>query len=109
MALGLAALALGIVVLSGLRLVEQSMSQERTANLVLVTAADTPPEEKNKTQSCSAGYRIKSSSLVYAKTTNCRTLKFTVQWQGKPADTHIPTFLTQLANHPDVRELVWNP
>jgi hypothetical protein len=51
MALGLAALALGIVVLSGLRLVEQSMSQERTANLVLVTAADTPPEEEIKTQS----------------------------------------------------------
>jgi putative Mg2+ transporter-C (MgtC) family protein len=107
MALGLAALALGMVVLSGLRFVEQSMSQERTANLVLVSAADTPPEEEGSLGS--AGYRIKSSALVFAKTTNCRTLKFTVQWQGKPADTHIPTFLTQFANHPDVRELEWNP
>ena len=85
------------------------MSQERTANLVLVTAADTPPEEEIRRSLGSAGYGIKSSALVYAKTTNCRTLKFTVQWQGKPADTHIPTLLTQLANHADVRELEWNP
>ncbi len=107
--LGLAALILGLIVLWGLKLVEQHTKQDRRAKLILITGANGPTEDEILANIFGAECQIISSAMAYASRGQQRRLTYLVQWRDFPSVSRPPAFLEQLARQPGVLKLDWNP
>jgi len=105
--LGLAALALGVGTLWGLKGLELHLRQDRRAILELRTQAGGPSEEEIYTYLQKAGYRIGCWDI----TCNCkggvqsRTLRCEVRWRSCPTEVMPPRLLDQLTQHEGVLKL----
>jgi len=109
LALGLAATALGLLALWGLKRLEARMGQDHHATLILRSGEDGPTEQDVRGQLLAAGYRITSSGVTHRKAVHeaRRTLEYEVEWHGGRTDDPPPAFLDQLARRPDVLALRW--
>jgi putative Mg2+ transporter-C (MgtC) family protein len=107
--LGLAALALGVVVLWGLKWLELHMRQERHATLVLSAAPDGPTVEEVRAGLIAAGYGIASWEVAYSSRGDARrrTLRCEVRWRGRPTDVQPPDLVSRLPQRPGVLALRW--
>jgi putative Mg2+ transporter-C (MgtC) family protein len=107
--LGLAASALGLLALWGLKKMEARMGQDRSATLLLSGGEAGPTEEAIRAQLLAAGCRITSWGVTYhtAEDKPRRTLRYEVEWHSAHADAQPPAFLEQLALLPGVRMLHW--
>jgi putative Mg2+ transporter-C (MgtC) family protein len=90
--LGIAALALGMLVLSGLRWFDYRMKHEQHGTLYLTTERDAPKEEAIRAIVQKAGYKTSVSSVAYANQTQQRQLEFTLQWRGVAQIVDVPPF-----------------
>lgn len=108
-ALGLAASALGLGALTGLKKLEARMSQDRRATLILSCTEDGPKEEEVRAQLLAWGCKIISWSVTYkaAEKPPHRTLHCGVEWHSDRSDVQPPAALGQLARRPGVRHLRW--
>src|SRR6185437_9660623 len=108
-ALGLAALVLGVVALWGLKRLESRMGQDRHATLILHSREDGPAEEEIRGHLLAARCRVISASVTQrkAKGETRRTLEYEVEWHGGRVDEPPPAFLDQLARRPGVVMLRW--
>ncbi len=105
--LGIAALVLGMLVLSGLRWFEVRMKQEQHAILNLTTERDLPAKEEIYATVLKAGYKIKASSVAYSNQTHQRELEFRLQWKAVPENLDAPPFLRELSDDPRVITAHW--
>jgi putative Mg2+ transporter-C (MgtC) family protein len=105
--LGLAAFALGLIVLSGLRWFDYRMKQERHGSLHLVTASEEPQQETIREIMQKAGYKISISSAAYFNQTKQRELDFSLQWRGSPQNSDLPSFLKDLLRDPHIFSAQW--
>ena len=105
--MGLAALALALIVLWCLKWAEQRMRQDRRATLSLAVGAAGPTEDEVRSCLLARGFRITSQSAAYAIVGLQRRLLWEVEWHGNPNDTRPPGFLDELARRSDVVELEW--
>jgi putative Mg2+ transporter-C (MgtC) family protein len=111
LALGLAALALGLVVLWGLKWVEQRCKQDRHATLTL-TLADTAEgltEDEIGSRFKATGYQTDVWAMTCDHRTHERQLSIGVRWRAYPDDPQPPPILHQLACQPGVLKLEWKP
>jgi putative Mg2+ transporter-C (MgtC) family protein len=111
LALGLAALALGLAVLWGLKLVEQRWKQDRHGTLTL-TLADTPEgptEDEIGARFKATGYQASVWAVTYDDRVHERQLSIEVRWRACPDDPQPPPFLHKLARQPGVLKLEWKP
>jgi putative Mg2+ transporter-C (MgtC) family protein len=104
--LGLAAFALGVMVLEGLRWVDYHMKEERHGILHLTTAPGEPRQEAIRDAVRQAGYKIIGLSSV-ACDSQKRELEFMVQWRASPHDSAVPPFVGALASDPHVARALW--
>lgn len=109
LALGLIALTLGMIVLSGLKWVEQHMSRLQRATLTLVCGTDGPTEEAILANLRQEGYRIASRNFAYFARTGHQTFQYELHWHSRPSDLSPPPFLNQLSQHPGTRKIQWKP
>ncbi|HTU17872.1 MAG TPA: MgtC/SapB family protein [Gemmataceae bacterium] len=109
LALGVAASALGLLALWGLKKVEARISQDRNATLILRSVEDGPTEEEVRVQLLATGCRITSWDVTYQRTEapSRRTLRCEVEWHGAHSDLQPPAALQQLARQPNVQMLRW--
>jgi putative Mg2+ transporter-C (MgtC) family protein len=106
--LGIASLALGMVVLSGLRWFEIHMKQDQYGVLCLTTEGDDPQEEIVRALAQKAGYRIDVSAVTYINQTQRRDFEFRVKWRGTTAQKlKVPSFLAELLSSPQVVTAQW--
>lgn len=105
--LGIAAFAVGMLVISGLRYVDYHLRQEQHGNLYLTTERDDPKEEEIRASVQRAGYRISLASVTYVSQTQQRALEFRLQWRGVPHVVDLPPFLRDLISDPRVVEAQW--
>ncbi len=105
--LGLAALGLGLIVLSGLRWFDFRMKQEQHGILHLVTASEEPRQETIRAIVQKAGYKISVASAAYFNQTKQRELDFRLLWRGSPQNAEVPPFLKELLSDPHVVTAQW--
>ncbi|MBV9999095.1 MAG: MgtC/SapB family protein [Verrucomicrobia bacterium] len=111
LALGLASLALGLVVLWGLKWVEKRWKQDRHATLTL-TVADTgegPTEDEISARFKATGYKTDTWAITYDERRHERQFSIEVHWRASPDDPQPPPFLHSLARQPGVLNLEWKP
>ncbi len=104
--LGIAALALGMMVLEGLRWVDYRMKQEQHGILHLTTERNEPTQEAIRDAVQQAGYKIIGLSSV-ACDNQKRELEFTVQWRSALHNADVPPFLSDLTGDPHVAMALW--
>ena len=107
--LGTVALALGLVVLWGLKAVEGMWKQERQANLTVVTGNNGPGEEEITKAVAGAGYRVSSLSVVYEAEAGQREIHYVVKWEARAKDIQPPTFVRELAGREHIFKVAWQP
>jgi putative Mg2+ transporter-C (MgtC) family protein len=105
--LGLAAFALGLIVLSGLRWFDYRMKQEQHGILHLVTSGEEPQPETVRGIVRKSGYQISIASAAYLNQTKQREIEFRLQWRGSPQNPEMPPFLRDLSNDPHVVSAQW--
>ncbi|HEY3456727.1 MAG TPA: MgtC/SapB family protein [Bryobacteraceae bacterium] len=106
--LGLAALALGLAVLWGLKWFEQITKRDRRAELTVVTTPD-GPSEKNIRACVAASDRVVPLATAYRQSTRYRRLGFDISWRARPAEPSVPRFVEELAKLPGVVKVDWRP
>jgi putative Mg2+ transporter-C (MgtC) family protein len=104
--LGIAAFALGMMVLEGLRWVDYRMKQEQHGILHLTTEPDQPTQEAIRDAVRQGGYEIIGLSSV-ACDHQKRELEFVVEWRSAPRSVGVPPFLRDLTSDPHVATALW--
>ena len=106
--LGIAASALGMLVLSGLRWCDYSMKQEQHGTLRLTTERDDPQQDAIRNTVQKSGYKIIGvASVAYVNEARQRELEFRVQWRAVPRNVDAPPFLKELSSDPHILAAHW--
>ncbi len=105
--LGIAAFALGMLVLEGLRWFDYRVKQEQHGTLCLTTERDEPKQEAIRAIAQNAGYETSVSSVAYVNQTQQRQLELRLQWRGVSQNLDAPPFLKELISNPHVAAAQW--
>jgi len=108
-ALGTVGAALGIIVLTGLKLVEDRMRQDHQGSLLLVTGLTGPDEDEIRRVLQGGGFRITSCTFAATHGPDSRVLKCDLHWRAKPYDTKVPEFVYLLMAREGVVRIAWTP
>jgi putative Mg2+ transporter-C (MgtC) family protein len=107
--LGGAALGLGIFVLWILKWIENGMPQQHQARLMLTLNTNASAEQELRNTLSKQGYRLLSCAKSYSDHAQVRELRCQVTWRAKRGTVAQPSFVEELAHHPDVLKLEWSP
>ncbi len=107
--LGLVGLALAMVVLIGLKLVEDRMRQDRQGKLLIVTGLSGPDEDEIRGMLQNGGFLILSSGFATTSGSDSRELNCELRWRGKPGETKVPDPVRQLVAREGVLRVAWTP
>ena len=107
--LGLAGLALGMVVLWALQWVERIIKQDRMATLTLATSTRGPAAEDIERDLLEAGFKIASQGVIYTDQGQSREFRYGVKWRGLLGEAGAPPILQTLAKRPGVLKVEWEP
>ena len=108
-ALGLAALALGMFVLSGLKRLEALIPQDRRATLILTASLDGPTEDEVREFILKQGCHVASSGVSYEKDERRWALCCEVRWRATRKEPTQPNFVKELSGRTGVSRLKWIP
>ena len=108
-ALGLVGTALGVAVLTLLKLAEHKMKRDRQARLAIVSTAEGPDENEIRALLRNQGFVIASTSFETAGGAANRELSCELRWRSAPGDTAIPAFVCALSARPGVIRVAWSP
>jgi putative Mg2+ transporter-C (MgtC) family protein len=106
-ALGLAGLFLGLIVVSALRWIEFRMTQDQHATLSLTTERDRPTQQEIYGTVQQAGFKIKVSSVAYINQSQQRQFEFLLQWRVSSQKMDVPAFVRELSSDPSVFTAQW--
>jgi putative Mg2+ transporter-C (MgtC) family protein len=109
LALGTIGTLLGIFVLLVLKWLERRMPQDRRGLLTFSTNDDKPTEEQIRIRLIAADCKILSFAQSYADHARLRTARVEVLWRANYSKTNNPGFIDELAHHPNIVNLEWNP
>ncbi len=107
--LGLAALALAILVLWPLKWVERWVGHQRRGILSLTTVAADEAEQLILPRFVAAGFRVGDCAISLNAQKNTCTVRCAIHWhEGQPA---LPAaeLVRKLGRHPDVAAIEWQP
>src|SRR5262249_7643187 len=105
--LGIAATALGIFVLSGLRHLDRLMKHDLHGTLRVTAEGELPAQEGGNKLIAAAGYKIKTSSVGYLNKVQERMLELELVWRASSENPEPPSFLGILAQTPHVLAVRW--
>jgi putative Mg2+ transporter-C (MgtC) family protein len=104
--LGLAAFALGFVILAGLKRIEIEMPRQQSGTLRINVAADGPDQAEIEALLEHAGVSPQSLSLGYdSSPAASKVFRWKLQWKGRGENGSPPPVIRELSKHPDVRGL----
>jgi putative Mg2+ transporter-C (MgtC) family protein len=107
--LGSVALVLGLVVLWGLKWLEQRTKRERRAGLTVVTSMDGPSEKDIQAYILASKDAVSPHAIAYRWSTDYRRFAFDIEWRARSNDTSIPAFVDELAKASGVLRVEWKP
>ncbi|WP_406696652.1 MgtC/SapB family protein [Singulisphaera sp. Ch08] len=107
--LGAVALAIGMLVLTGVKRLELRISQDRWATLTLTASLDGPTEEFIRNDLIGRGYRVANWGVNYEMNERRWTVCCHVFWRVRPIDSDRPDFVIELSRLTGVSRLKWSP
>lgn len=107
--LGIAALALAVVVVSALRWLDARIKQDHQATLSLTTGRNEPTNQEICSAVRKAGCKIKASSVSYSNQFQQRDIEFTVQWRASQQADELPHCIQDLMKDSRVLAAHWKP
>jgi putative Mg2+ transporter-C (MgtC) family protein len=107
--LGLAGLLIGLAVLSGLKIIEGRMKQDRLGKLSIVTGLDGPGEEDIRNLLKAEGFRVESVAVIAHHPGVDRELGFELQWRASEDQIGIPPAIDGLTRRSGVIRVAWVP
>jgi putative Mg2+ transporter-C (MgtC) family protein len=108
-ALGAVGVALGMIVLTGLKVIEDRMKQDRQGKLLVVTGLIGPGEDEIRAILQNGGFRISSCAFATEIGAGSRELSCDLQWRARPYDTKVPEAVNQLTARDGVLRVAWAP
>jgi len=108
-ALGLVGTVVALLILPGLKIVEDRLKEDCQGRLVIVTDASGPGEEEIRTLLQRAAFGISSCALATAQPGSDRELTYELRWQSDAKNTRIPEAVYGLAAHRGVVRIDWRP
>ena len=105
--LGLAALALVVIVLSLMKGIETRVHQDRRGSMTVKLLSDDPSDEEVSRKLKANGYRIASWGVVYSSEPKSRELRFALHWRKPASDLQPPALVAELAETAGVLEIEW--
>jgi putative Mg2+ transporter-C (MgtC) family protein len=112
-ALGLGGVAIGVIVLAGLRGFEGRMKQERQGDLTVVMTEGGPSEQEIRAGLAAEQYTVRSCSFSYtasySMTPETWELRCHVSWRSQVFDTKAPQLLRKLTRQAGVAKVSWSP
>jgi putative Mg2+ transporter-C (MgtC) family protein len=109
-AIGLAGLFFGLLVIAGLKPIELRLKQDRRAVLTFITTESGPTTEEIQLGLIAQGYKVKSCAVVYTASGSHLELTCQVTWRAPQKDpSPMPEIIRRLAPHPGVLKVAWAP
>ena len=106
--LGLVALGLAVLILSGLKELERRVKQD-FRGIVTLKLANAGPTDSEVTEKFEGnGFRIASWRVTYSRESQTRELNFRVRWRRVANDLQAPPLIAELARAPGVLEVGWS-
>jgi putative Mg2+ transporter-C (MgtC) family protein len=109
LALGLIALALGLIVLWGLKYLEVRLPRDRRATIVVAVDRDGPDGRAILAMIGGEGFRVTALGMTYDKASGQREYRCELVWRGRTPEIVHPAFLNDLIQRPDVSRARWSP
>jgi putative Mg2+ transporter-C (MgtC) family protein len=106
-AIGLVGTALGVIVLSSLKLVENKLKQDHQGKLVVVSSPGGPDEDEIRATVHNENFVIASSAFSTPEGAENREWSFEICWRAMAADTKIPPFVRRLIARQGVIRISW--
>jgi putative Mg2+ transporter-C (MgtC) family protein len=107
--LGLVGLAAGLIVLAGLKQVEERMKQDRQGTLSIVIDRSGPGEDEIRTGIVTAGFKIMSCAAAYNSEAGSQQLNCELRWRAAAHESNVPEVVRVLAGRPGVNSIAWTP
>lgn len=108
-ALGLVGAALGILILTGMKLIEDRMEQDHQARLMIVRGASGPSDGEIHSILENAGFRISSCAFAATRDVEGSELSCELEWRDKPYTADIPEAIRLLGTREGVVRIAWTP
>jgi putative Mg2+ transporter-C (MgtC) family protein len=108
LALGLALLLIGLLVLEGLKWTEKRRRQDRRATFAMVIKQAGLTDEQVAVYLKQAGYETGTWAVSYDQPDSSRALKIEVRWRAYPQEVKPPAFLSALVQEPGVLKVDWS-
>jgi putative Mg2+ transporter-C (MgtC) family protein len=107
LALGIAGVTLGLVVLSLLPFVERRMRRDRSATLTVAASELADMDRQLNAAFGAAGFKIAKRSIAYQQQGRSASLEYELTWRAGPYDNSEPPFVLEFARRVDVQRLSW--
>jgi putative Mg2+ transporter-C (MgtC) family protein len=107
--LGLIGTAIGTIVLSGLKIIEDRMKQDRLGKLFIVSGSAGPAEDEIGAMLEANGFRINSLGITLLHGGCEREMQYNLQWRAAAGSAGVPDAVDQLAKHSGVVRVEWTP
>lgn len=107
--LGTAALAIGLVVLKGMKRMEALLPQDRRATLEITGRTDEASEGEVRSAIAGQGLHVVSMGMRYDRGEGIWTLRCEVRWRARPGDPALPPLVGDLSRRPGISRLDWSP
>ncbi len=109
-ALGLGGVMLGILLLTGLKPIEDRMKQDHQGKLLIVTGISGPEEDEIYGILETGGFRISSSAFAGGSGADRHELSYDVHWRARPyATRRVPEAIHLLSARAGVVRVAWTP
>jgi putative Mg2+ transporter-C (MgtC) family protein len=107
--LGLLGTALALLILEGVKLIEDRLKQDQEGKLLIVTDASGPQEDEIRGILGEAGFRISACEFEASRDTDRREFNCKLRWRAKPYDTRIPEAVRLFSAQTGVVRITWMP
>lgn len=108
-ALGLVGTGFALLILAGIKLIDDRIKQDQEGKLLIVTSASGPEENEIRGILGEAGFRISACEFAEASDADLREFNCKLHWRAKPYDTKIPAVVRSLPRRPGIARITWTP
>jgi putative Mg2+ transporter-C (MgtC) family protein len=107
--LGLTSLALGLIVLRGMKWLERRLQEQKLGSLIATAGPEAPAEEEIRAQLAAAGMNIIGCAVRYTEQGRRRRLCYALRYHARSHETQVPPLIARLAQEPGMEGVEWCP
>jgi putative Mg2+ transporter-C (MgtC) family protein len=108
-ALGLIGSALGILILTLLKSVEEQMKHDHQGRLSMVVDPSGPSENEIRARLAQTGVKLSSFAFAFSPQAQSTEMTCDLRWRAAADDNNVPDVIHALAERPGIIRIAWTP